>query len=503
MDLKLLMIKKIGMYLLVLGYLLTNRTGMVLATEKVATIVNPVRSRELWKDKSLKPIEDQYKAIDELELKATWLIQNDVTEDTGMVEKIKQFNDKQELGIFLEVSKNLALKSRVYFDEQRPWYDPGIIFLSAYGREDRIKLIDQMMKDFKEAFGYFPKSVGAWWIDSYSLNYLENKYKIKSALIVADQKTTDNYGIWGQWWGYPYYPAKDNILAPGNSKTLIIQWALRDPMLAYYGEGPKISNYSLQANDYINQGLNIKYFEKLANVYFDPRNELGQITVGLETGIESVGYIDEYIKQLQWIKENEINDLTMTEIENKYQEKYGGNPSEIKIEEWKMTPDFRENIKLSERTNYKKNYVFADYYKKDEHSFLNRVYEDKNLIKKSFFSKEILLNLLAIIIGIIIAKIWPKKRWVVILFFVWVGLLLAARLRYSVIGGEKMFGFLIDNFRFLGITNKGRIINGDLSNLVAKSMLKLDIKGIFLIKWIVLGVLVAKIYEKFIKTRKN
>lgn len=481
---------------------LANKTeGSV--KEKYATIVNPIRSRELWKDKSLKAIEDQYQAIDNLGLKATWLIQNDVIEDKELVEKIKQFNDKQEIGIFLEISKNLALKSRVYFDEQRPWYDPRVVFLSAYDRRDRIKLINQIMGDFKNTFGYYPKSVGAWWIDSYSLNYLESKYKVKTALIVADQKTTDNYGVWGQWWGYPYYPAKDNILIPGNSKTLIIQWALRDPQLAYHGEGPKTSNYSLQANDYINQGLDIKYFEKLANVYFDPRNELGQITVGLETGIESVGYIDEYKKQLEWIKDNKINDLTMTEMGIKYREKYGKNPDEIKIEEWKMTPNFRENIKLGERIEYKKNYVFADYYEKDGNPFLNRVYEEKNLIKKSWISKEILLSLLAIIIGIIITKLWPKRKWIIILFFVWAGLLLATRLRYSVIDGEKLFGFLIDNFRFLGMTNRGRIINGDLSNLVAKSMLKLDIKEIYLTEWTIFGVIVTKVYEKFIKARKN
>lgn len=477
--------------------------GEVNANEKYATIVNPIRSRELWKDNSLKPIEDQYKAIDDLNLKATWLIQNDLFEDKELVEKIKQFNDKQELGIFLEISKNLALKSRVYFDEQRPWYDPGVIFLSAYGREDRIKLIDQMMREFKNTFGYYPKSVGAWWIDSYSLNYLENKYKIKTALIVADQKTTDNYGVWGQWWGYPYYPDKDNILIPGNSNILIIQWALRDPEFAYNGEGPKISNYSLQANDYINQGLDIKYFEKLANTYFDPRNELGQITVGLETGIESVDYIDEYIKQLRWIKDNKINDLTMTETGKKYEEKYEGNPSEIKIGEWKMTPEFRENQKLGERTDYKKDYVFADYYEKDDGAFLNRVYENKNLIKKNWISKELLLKVLAIIIGIIIAKIWPNKKWILILSLVCIGLLLAARLRYSVIDGEKMFGFLIDNFRFLGMTSRGRIINGDLSNLVAKSMLRLDIKEIGLTGWAILGVALTKIYEKLIETGKN
>lgn len=484
-------------------WVIKNIQENIKTNEKIATIVNPIRSRGLWKDKSLKPIKDQYKAIDDLGLKATWLIQNEVNEDKELVEKIKQFNNKQELGIFLEISRNLALKSRVYFDEQRPWYDPGVVFLSAYSREDRISLIDQMMRDFKNTFGYYPKSVGAWWIDSYSLNYLENKYGIKTALIVADQRTTDNYGVWGQWWGYPYYPTKDNILVPGNSKILVIQWALRDPELAYYGEGPKISNYSLQANDYINQGLDTKYFEKLANIYFDPRNELGQITVGLETGIESVGYIDEYIKQLKWIKDNKINDLTMTEIEMKYRDKYSGNPSEINIGEWKMTTEYRQNIKLNERTDYKKNYVFADYYEKDDQSFLNRVYEEKNLIKKSWISKEILLSLLAIIIGIIITKLWPKRKWIIILFFVWAGLLLATRLRYSVIGGKKMFGFLIDNFRFLGMTSQGRIINGDLSNLVAKSMLKLNIKEIGLTGWIILGVFLTKIYEKFIKTRKN
>ena len=80
---------------------------------------------------------------------------------------------------------------------------------------------------------------------------------------------------------------------------------------------------------------------------------------------------------------------------------------------------------------------------------------------------------------------------------------MAARLRYSVIDGEKMFGFLIDNFRFLGMTSRGRIINGDLSNLVAKSMLRLDIKEIGLTGWAILGVALTKIYEKLIETRKN
>lgn len=487
----------------VLGHFLTKNVGVVLAVEKYVTIVNPVRSRELWKDKSLKAIEEQYGVINKNGLKATWLLQDDVLDDRELIEKIKSFDDKQELGIFLEISKKLALKARVYFDEQRPWYDPGVVFLSAYDRNDRTKLIDKMMADFKTIFGYWPKSVGAWWIDSYSLNYLEERYGIKSAMIVSDQKTTDNYGIWGQWWGYPYFPSKNNILVPGDSKVLVIQWALRDPEKAFFGEGPKISNYSMQANDYVSQGLDIKYFEKLAKIYFDTRNKLGQITVGLETGIESVAFIDEYQRQIEWIKNEEIKSTTMSEIADEYKEIYGGNPKETWIGEWKLTPKYRENKRLGERTDYKDNFVFADYYEKDENAFLNRIYEEKNLVKKILLPKEIWLALMAIIMGILLVVLWPKKKWVWILVLLWILLWLIGHTRYSVVGGEKMFGILIDNFRFWGVTDKWRIINNDLPNLVAKSMLKLDIKEINLIGWMLLGALTVKIYGKFIERRKN
>lgn len=495
--------KKNIVCLMMMVFFVSVGTKSTLAMEKYATIVNPVRSRELWKDKSLKPIDEQYEIISNNGLKATWLLQDDVLDDKELVDKIKNFDNKQELGIFLEISKNLALKSRVYFDEQRPWYDPGVIFLSAYEREDRVKLIDKMMADFKKSFGYWPKSVSAWWIDSYSLNYLENKYGIKSAMIVTDQKTTDNYGVWGQWWGYPYFPSKNNILAPGDSKVLVIQWALRDPEKAFLGSGPKVSNYSMQANDYVSQGLDTKYFEKLAEIYFDPRNKLGQITVGLETGIESVDFIDEYRRQIEWIKNEEIKSTTMSEIADKYKEIYVVNPTEIWIDEWKLTPKYRENKKLRERIDYKDNLVFADYYKKDENGFLNRIYERKNLIKKALLPKEIWLVLMAAMAGVLLVILWPKNKLFLILASFWILLWLISRARYSVIGGEKMFGILIDNFRFLGVTGKWRIVNNDLPNLVAKSMLKLDIRGIYLIGWVLLGVLTAKIYGKFIKRGKN
>lgn len=483
--------------ILILGLMGVFGSKESLASEKLATIVNPVRSRELWKDKTLKPIEDQYKIINELDLKATWLVQNDAVRDKELTATIKQFDQKHEVGIFLEVSQELAKRARVYYPINRPWYSPEAVLLSGYSRDDRVKLIDRIMKDFKDTFDYWPKSVGAWWIDSYSFEYLEKRYGIKTAMIVADQRTTDNYGVWGQWWGYPYYPAKENILAPGNSKVLIIQWALRDPEMAYLGEGPKTSNYSLQANDYISQGLDIKYFEKLASIYFDKRNILGQITVGLETGMESEGFMDEYKKQVEWIKNNHITGVTMTEMENKYRQVYGENPSEVRIGEWLMTPNFRENKKLGDRVDYIKGVVFGDYYEKDTSTFLNRIYTKDNLVNGGRFPY-LELALILVTGGCLYFKI----NWIAMGGGI-LGLKMMEHLRYSMVNGEKLIGFLIDNFRFVGVTDKIRFINGDLSNLVAQSMLKMEIKEIYYLIWLLICLLVGVVYGRYIKTKKN
>ncbi len=459
-----------------------------MAMEKTAIIVNPIRSRELWKDKTTKPLDDQYRIIKENGLKATWLIQNDVLSDKEIMDKIINFNDDQEIGIFLEVSKNLAIKSRVYFEEQKPWYDPGVVFLSGYDPKERAMIIDKMMSDFKQKFGYFPKAVGAWWIDSVSLNYLENKYGIKNAMIVTDQKTTDNYGIWGQWWGYPYHPDTSNILVPGKMNVLITQWALRDPEKAFFGSGPKVSNFSMQANDYISQGLKIDYFEKLANIYFDERNKLGIITVGLETGLESVDFIDEYKKQLDWIKENNIETFKMTDLSIKYDQLYNGNPKEIFIGNWLLTPTYRENVVLGEKINYQHGWYFKDHFKKDSQSFLNRIYNQNNLMKKP-------INWLWLggLIGFLIVKKLKKKWWIAVVgLIIWFGLI---HLRYTKIEEVSMIGVLIDNFRFIGINSSFKIINQDLENLIAKSMLKLKIGNSELIWWLLVGIIIGKIHD--------
>jgi hypothetical protein len=319
---------------------------------RIVTFVNPVRGRNLWSDKSLYPLQEQYAVLANHNYPATWLLQYDALIDGEVTNTIKNFSIKGEPGVFLEISRDLGNDAGVATPIYTRWSDPGSVFLSAYSQSERRKLIDKIYSKFKTVFGYYPKSVGAWWIDSYSLNYIKDKYGLEGIMIVADQKTTDSYGVWGQWWGVPYYPSKENILVPalGNSNfsPVVIQWAQRDLELAY-GEGSSFSNFSLQANDYIRSGKDTSYFVSLVGKYLDCENKIGQITVGLETGMESLGFSNEYSNQVEALSKNpQLKALTMSDFARVFKSVYSGNPDQVRVGDWVMTPTFRQNEKLGD-----------------------------------------------------------------------------------------------------------------------------------------------------------
>src|SRR5436190_16008261 len=70
------------------------------------------------------------------------------------------------------------------------------------------------MNDFKKIFGYYPKSVGSWFIDAHTLNYLYQKYKIVASCNCKDQWGTDGYTLWGGYWNQAYYPSRRNMFIP-------------------------------------------------------------------------------------------------------------------------------------------------------------------------------------------------------------------------------------------------------------------------------------------------
>lgn len=299
------------------------------------TIINPVRGGEFWEksrtDNPLTTLQGEYQVISQNSLAATWLLRFDAMAD-DQVAILLEDKTHQELGLFLEVIPSLAKSAQVQYNNSPSWHFAESVLLTGYSPNQRQKLIDTQFNKFKEVFGYFPKTVGAWWIDAGSLVYMKDKYQITAALVVADQYTTDNYQVWGQYWGYPYYPSRANTQSPAQSAdakigVVVMQWAARDPFNGY-GNGVAESTFSVQANDYVTyHKLNTDYFGKLVDIYTSTKfNNFGQLTVGLENDYSWQKYGPEYQNQIKLISQKQqagnVNIITASEFASWYQKQF-------------------------------------------------------------------------------------------------------------------------------------------------------------------------------------
>ncbi len=315
-------------FLLFLSY----TSGVFAAEQKFITVVNPIRGSDFFQQPNLEPIDNlvkEWNGVRDQNLPATWLIRPDALSNQQIISLLKTMPANQEIGLFMEITPTWAKEAGVSYHTNQNWHASGTVFLTGYEVSERQKLIDSAFEKFKQNFGYFPKSVGAWWIDANSLNYMKDKYGVVANMDVSDQYTTDNYQVWGQYWSTPFYPNKRNALIPASGEdqkigVVTIQWAARDPFNAY-GNGVLDSTYSVQANDYANpkyHNLDITYFNKLLAIYLDnPYAQFGQVTVGLENDFSWDQYGKEYLSQLDSVEKRRIqgtNVLTMSNFAKQY-----------------------------------------------------------------------------------------------------------------------------------------------------------------------------------------
>ncbi len=346
-------------------FLLFNFPKETLAlSSNFVTVVNPVRGQDYWDLQGQKPedsVREQMLVVKNLKINPTWLLRFDALDNNNIVSSLKQ-EALHEKGLFLEITPSWTDKAKVTYHQTAVWHFAGSIFLTGYSQDDREKLIDAAFEEFKTKFGYYPVSVGAWWIDSYSLNYMQEKYGVTGALIVADQYTTDNYQIWGQYFGTPYYPYNKNTLMPAQTtdekiNTVVMQWAGRDPINGY-GDGVQESTYSVQANDYLDfHHLGTDYFEKLIDLYTNQKlNSFNQVVVGLENSYSWQKYGPEYRNQMDLLVKKrtagQVNLSTMRDFANWYKNNFTGvSPAHLIVSDdplgsgkksvWFMDPYFR------------------------------------------------------------------------------------------------------------------------------------------------------------------
>ncbi len=184
----------------------------------------------------------QLEVVNELGVENTFLLQYDALCDEKYVKLFKEnATEKTELGLWFEVVRPMAEAVGIEYQSKQGWdWDwnirPG--FLMSYSLEDREKLIDEAMRKFKEVFGYYPKSVASWLIDTYSINYLCSHYDISALGDCRDQVNTDAYTLVGGYFNQAYYPSKTNMHTPAQSE----ENSIKVPMFRLLGSCP-IHNY--------------------------------------------------------------------------------------------------------------------------------------------------------------------------------------------------------------------------------------------------------------------
>ena len=160
--------------------------------------------------------------VKEFGFESTFLFQYDALIDKNYIELFKkEANEKIEFGLWYEVVEPLTTKVGLPYESEFGWkWDWHVKpdFSVAYTLKERELLIDEAMRQFKETFGYYPKVVASWIIDTHTLNYLAKHYHVEMMAICRDQTNTDANTLIGGYFSPAYYPCKSNIFTPAQSK---------------------------------------------------------------------------------------------------------------------------------------------------------------------------------------------------------------------------------------------------------------------------------------------
>ncbi|WP_150106490.1 hypothetical protein [Paenibacillus sp. JDR-2] len=172
----------------------------------------------------IEPVREQMSLVQKHGLPATWLLQYDALVNPDFTELLlSEADERQEIGVWLEVVQPLAEKAGIPWRGRYAWdWHAHIAFTVGYTPSEREKLADVLMEDFHAKFGYYPRSVGSWFLDAHVLGYLSDKYGIIASCNCKDQWGTDGYTLWGGYYNQAYYPSRLNGFMPAQTQELQI-----------------------------------------------------------------------------------------------------------------------------------------------------------------------------------------------------------------------------------------------------------------------------------------
>lgn len=163
----------------------------------------------------------QVQLIKRANLPATFALQYDALMDTNYQRLFKeQLPRNCEIAAWWEIPGELAEKANLKWRGDHEW-DPqaNVGFSPGYTPAERRRLVDAYMSDFKAIFGFYPRTVGSWYIDEVTLDYMAKRYGIVASCNCKDQIGTDFYTLWGGYWNQAYYPSRLDAYMPAQTRA--------------------------------------------------------------------------------------------------------------------------------------------------------------------------------------------------------------------------------------------------------------------------------------------
>lgn len=194
--------------------------------DRVANIINFVRgyeprdtvncSREILRT----TVKNQIGIMRENGLTGTFLLQYDALIDNGFQQLMKQNGDVcADIGAWWEITQPHCEAAGIKWRGRYSWdWHAQFDFSIGYTPAERLKLVDVYMAKFKEVFGHYPTAVGSWYLDGGTLQYMHEKYGVVASCICRDQVGTDGYTLWGGYWHGGYYPSKQYLYMPAQTR---------------------------------------------------------------------------------------------------------------------------------------------------------------------------------------------------------------------------------------------------------------------------------------------
>jgi hypothetical protein len=224
---------------------------------RIVNIYNFCRNTDARVDDSeqflLNATAQQIKLVHADHLCGTWALQYNALINPDYQKLMKeQLSAQDEIGAWWEIPRALVERAGLKWRGSKEEWDLSstVDYSTGYTLEERRKLVDAYMSDFRSIFGHYPKTVGSWYIDEITLAYLLEKYGIVASCNCQDRvrisgDPTKVTTLWGGYWNQAYYPSRRNAYMPAQT----LQGQINVPIFRMLGSDP-IYQYARIASVY-------------------------------------------------------------------------------------------------------------------------------------------------------------------------------------------------------------------------------------------------------------